>query len=169
MLAANKPILIMLPPWVWQCGERGWTSVSICGESDRCRHSGLRHRLRSGACLRWVNNGPNSAHTGLPKYPREADIHGARWHVSNVPILLQKSVAADGRSAIWLGKAGVDPPALTLSTQLHATQYTGPRRVAAERPAMQVVAGSEQWRPEQTHPEHLVGLAVEAGRASGCA
>jgi hypothetical protein len=48
-----------------------------------------RHRQKPlaprGRTIHWVNDGSNSAQTGLPKCPREADIHGARWHVSNVP------------------------------------------------------------------------------------
>ena len=36
-------------------------------------------------CPQWVINGLDRAETGLPKCPREADIHDARWHVSNVP------------------------------------------------------------------------------------
>jgi hypothetical protein len=39
-------------------------------------------------------------------------------HVGFVPILLQKSAATDGSSAISLGTTGFDLPALTLSTQL---------------------------------------------------
>src|SRR5207342_877791 len=31
------------------------------------------------------------------------------------------------------------------------------------------VAGSEQWRPERTHPGRLVGHEVEADPAAGCA
>jgi hypothetical protein len=31
------------------------------------------------------------------------------------------------------------------------------------------VAGSERWRPEQTHPGHLAGHAIGADRASRCA
>jgi len=34
---------------------------------------------------------------------------------------------------------------------------------------MRAAAGSERWRPEQTHPGRLVDHAVEVGRASGCA
>jgi len=34
---------------------------------------------------------------------------------------------------------------------------------------MPVAAGSGRWQPEQTHPGRLVGHAVEADRAPGCA
>jgi hypothetical protein len=50
--------------------------------------------------------------------PLEADIHQGDGYVSFVPILLQKSAAADGRSAIPLREAGFDAPAMTPSTQL---------------------------------------------------
>jgi hypothetical protein len=41
-----------------------------------------------------------------------------RQHVRLVPILLQKSAAADGPLAMSLKAAGFDLPALTLSAQL---------------------------------------------------
>ena len=34
---------------------------------------------------------------------------------------------------------------------------------------MRATADSERWRPEQIHPECLVGHEAEADRASGCA
>ena len=50
--------------------------------------------------------------------PPIADSSRTSLEVRFVPISLQKSATADGRSAISLGAAGVDPPAPTLSTQL---------------------------------------------------
>jgi hypothetical protein len=58
--------------------------------------------------------------------PLQADIRRAGWDVRVVPILLQKSAAADRRSAISLRAAGIDLPTLTPSTQLqrYATHRT---------------------------------------------
>src|ERR1700722_1903621 len=61
--------------------------------------------------------------------------------------------------------AGFDPPALTLHASPTLQRRTKPGRVAVARPALRVAAGSERWRPEQIHPGHLVGRAVEAVRA----
>ncbi len=55
---------------------------------------------------------------GMSGLPPIADIVRLHAQVRSVPILLQKSAAADGRSAISLRAAGSDPPALTPSTQL---------------------------------------------------
>src|ERR1700710_1169227 len=63
----------------------------------------------------------------------------------------------------WGGGAW-SPDALYATFTLHRE----PERVAVAQPAMQIGAGSEQWRPEQTHPGRLVDHVVEVGRASGC-
>src|ERR1700710_1450483 len=63
----------------------------------------------------------------------------------------------------WGGGAW-SPDALYATFTLHRE----PERVAVAQPAMQIGAGSEQWRPEQTHPGRLVDHVVEGGRASGC-
>jgi hypothetical protein len=49
--------------------------------------------------------------------PLAADIVRLGEQVRFVPILLQKSAPTDGRSAISLEAAGIDPSAPTLSTQ----------------------------------------------------
>src|SRR6476659_1732963 len=85
-------------------------------------------------------------------------------------ILLQKSpVTDDVDLAISLGATGFGPRPRRSLRNSYATQYTEPERVAVAQPARRAVAGSEQWRPEQIRPEHLVDHAVEADRASGCA
>src|SRR6187551_362286 len=95
--------------------------------------------------------------------PTKADV--AYW-----PILLQKSpVTDDVDLAISLGATGFGPRPRRSLRNSYATQYTEPERVAVAQPAMRSAAGSEQWRPEQTRPEHLVDHAVEADRALGCA
>src|SRR6476661_1403554 len=95
---------------------------------------------------------------------------GAQTNVRCAPILLQKSpVTDDVDLAISLGATGFGPrPRRSLRTS-YVTQYKEPEQVAVAQPAMRAAAGSEQWRPEQIHPEHLVDHAVEADRASGCA
>src|SRR6476661_8615756 len=55
------------------------------------------------------------------------------------------------------------------STQLDATRWTEREQEAVVQLAPRTVAGSERWRPEQTHPGLLAGHAVGADRASGCA
>jgi hypothetical protein len=56
--------------------------------------------------------------TGLMSVlPSTADIVRPLRHVRKVPILLQKSAAAGGWSAILLKANGFDPPALALFTQ----------------------------------------------------
>src|ERR1700729_3583299 len=65
---------------------------------------------------------------------------------------------------------GFDPPIPAAALRnFDATQCTKPEREAVVRPAPRTVAGSERWRPEQTHPGHLAGRAVGVDRASGCA
>jgi len=50
--------------------------------------------------------------------PDNGRSHSLHRHACFVPILLQKSAAADVPSAISLRAAGFDPPTLTPSTQL---------------------------------------------------
>jgi hypothetical protein len=69
-------------------------------------------------CLSWVNRVGLAVGRPLPVSPSTTGIVSQIRQVRKVPILLQKSAAADGRSAISLGATGFDPPALTLSTQL---------------------------------------------------
>ena len=71
--------------------------------------------------------------------------------------------------AVSLGVTGRVPLPRRSPRNFYATQYTEPERVAVAQPAMRAAVGSEQWRPEQTRPERLAGLAVGADRASGCA
>jgi hypothetical protein len=66
------------------------------------------------------------------------------------------------------GDGGLVPRPRRSLRNFYATQYREPERVAVAQPAMQTGAGSERWRPEQTHPGRLVDHAVEVGRASGC-
>ena len=93
-----------------------------------------------------------------------------RAQVCSWQILLQKSpVTDDVDLAISLGAAGFGPRPRRSLRNSYATQYTEPERVAVAQPAMRAAAGSEQWRPERTHPGRLVGHEVEADRAAGCA
>src|ERR1700743_2967089 len=80
--------------------------------------------------------------------------------------MLQKSAAAEGPFVMSIG---FDPPILAALRNYDATQCTEPEREAVVRPGPRTVAGSERWRPEQTHPGHLAGRAAGADRASGCA
>src|ERR1700759_5803680 len=88
------------------------------------------------------------------------------WEVRSWQILLQKSAAAEGPLVMSIGFV---PPSLAALRNYDATQCTEPEREAVVRPVPRTVAGSERWRPEQTHPGHLAGRAAGADRASGCA
>src|SRR6478736_7258611 len=106
----------------------------------------------------------------MSAFERITDSSPTSRHVCFVPILLQKSpVTDDVDLAISLGATGIGPRPRRSLRNSYATQYTEPERVAVAQPAMRAAAGSEQWRPEQIRPEHLVDHAVEADRASGCA
>jgi len=61
---------------------------------------------------------PCVRHAATSDLPPQTDIVSQTGYVRFVPILLQKSAAADGRSAIPLREAGFDAPAMTPSTQL---------------------------------------------------
>src|ERR1700730_16785638 len=58
--------------------------------------------------------------------PSNSDIARRSRHVSNVPILLQKSAAAEGLAAIKLMSAGFDPPTLAALRNFDATRCTKP-------------------------------------------
>ena len=62
-----------------------------------------------------------------------------------------------GFGTLSLTSVGFDPPIPAALRNFDATQCTKPEREAVVRPALRTVAGSERWRPEQTHPGHPRG------------
>jgi hypothetical protein len=101
--------------------------------------------------------------------PPEADIVRLSRRVRFVPILLRKSAVTDDVvRPFYLGRRGLAPDPGALYATATATQYTEHEQVAVVQPAMRAAVGSEQWRPERTHPGRLVGHAVEVDRASEC-
>ena len=143
----------------------------------------------------WGQSRHSEPEPRLPVYPsqRTSSDRSRWWHETDMPmpsplssvpgrtdnanladplLFLTDFVAKVGcdrrcRSPISLRVTGVWPPTPTLRN-FYATQYREPGRAAVVQPAMRTGAGSERWRPEQTHPGRLVDHAVEVGRASGC-
>jgi hypothetical protein len=80
--------------------------------------SRLCERGRSDRGPFWIKRRNTRSEQIESALPLTADSSRTSLHVREVPILLQKSFAADGPSAISLSAAGFDPPTLTPSTQL---------------------------------------------------